>query len=392
VLLRCGHLADQRCSAIQGGIEKRLALDASGKFCKFWNGASLRASLDQNVEASLQVNVRPVVFRAPGSLLYADNCKDLQAAAQRGEVRLVAWTRGGYPGIPLEARLPGLCTAGFWDAARPQNWGLKRHCNEGVKIAYVARGTVVLDVDGVSHTLQTGQMFIIRPWQLHAIGNPLVGPSQLVWTMIDMGVRRPDSVWQWPSWFLWSDADAKQLTDYLALNDRSVFAASRETAESFGNLRDLIETASPAEAETRLKLLINMLMVAILDQMKADPPPMFEDFATSRKTVEVFLGRLAFALDRDWTLDDMAAECGLSRTRFAHYCALITNQTPIRFLRQLRLKQAASLIGREPHRSLTDIALSCGFGSSQYFSNAYKREFGVSPSQRGVPMGSTNMN
>jgi AraC family L-rhamnose operon regulatory protein RhaS len=208
--------------------------------------------------------------------------------------------------------------------------------------------------------------------------------------MIDMGVRRPDSVWQWPAWFLWSDADAKQLTDYLALNDRSVFAASRETAEDFENLRELIESSSPSEAETKLKLLINILMVATLGQREGLRQRVGP--ATSRKTVEVFLGRLAFALDRDWTLDDMAAECGLSRTRFAHYCALITNQTPIRFLRQLRLKHAASLIGREPHRSLTDIALSCGFGSSQYFSNAYKREFGVSPSRRDVAVGPTNIN
>jgi hypothetical protein len=148
-------------------------------FAKHGIGTSVRASLDPNVEAAWQANSRPIVFRAPGSLLYADNCKDLQSAAQRGEVRLVAWTRGGYPGVPLDARLPGLCTAGFWDAGRPQNWGLKRHCNEGVKIAYVARGTVVLDVDGLSHTLHMGQMFIIRPWQLHAIGDPLVGPSQL---------------------------------------------------------------------------------------------------------------------------------------------------------------------------------------------------------------------
>lgn len=346
----------------------------------------MRGLSDTAVSAEPADMTRPIVFRAPGSLLYADNCKDLQAAARRGEVKLVAWTRGGYPGTPLEERLPGLCTAGFWDANRPQNWGLKRHCNEGVKIAYVARGTIALDVDGKTHTLQTGQMFIIRPWQLHAIGSPLVGPSQLIWVMIDMGVRRPDSVWHWPAWFLWSHSDEKQLTDFLSLNDKSVFSASRDVSESFEALRGLIETSTPAAGETKLKLLINTLMVTLLDQMRADPPPMSADFATSRKTVEIFLGRLAFALDRDWTLDDMAAECGLSRTRFAHYCTLITNQTPIKYLRQLRLKHAAALITREPHRSLTDIALSSGFGSSQYFSNAYKREFGVPPSQQAASM------
>lgn len=337
---------------------------------------------DQMVPPQAADMLRPIVFRQPGSLLYADNCKDLQSAALRGEVRLSAWTRGGYPGMPLGTRLPGLCTAGFWDAGRPQNWGLKRHCNEGVKLAYVARGTIALDVDGEQHSLQTGQMFIIRPWQLHAIGAPHVDPSQLIWIMIDMGVRRPDTTWRWPEWFLWSETDQRQLTDYLSLNNRSVCKASRETCESFEALRSLIETSTPEAGETKLKLTVNSIMVAILDQMKADPPPMSVEFATSRKTVEIFLQRLAFALERDWTLEDMAAECGLSRTRFAHYCTLITNQTPIKYLRQIRLKHASALIRREPTRSLTDIALASGFGSSQYFSNAYKREFGVSPSQQ----------
>lgn len=337
---------------------------------------------------SAQAAPRPAVFRQPGSLLYADNCKDLQAAALRGEVRLCAWTRNGYPGIPLGERLPGLCTAGFWDATREQSWALSRHCNEGVKIAYVARGSIRLEVDGVRQTLTTGQMFIIRPWQLHAIGDPQVGPSQLIWVMIDLGVRRPNARWQWPAWFLWSRSDEKQLTDFLALNDRSVFRASRATIDSFEGLRRLIDSSVPEHSETKLKVQINALFVALLDQMLADPPPMSADFASARRTVEVFLSRLAFALDRDWTLDDMAAECGLSRTRFAHYCNLITNQTPLRYLRHLRLEHASSLIKAQPERSLTDIALSSGFGSSQYFSAAYKRQFGVVPSRTASLAGS----
>ena len=48
------------------------------------------------------------VFRHPGSLLYVDNCRGLQAAAARGECELHAWTRGAYPGRPLEERLPGI--------------------------------------------------------------------------------------------------------------------------------------------------------------------------------------------------------------------------------------------------------------------------------------------
>jgi AraC family transcriptional regulator, L-rhamnose operon regulatory protein RhaS len=332
------------------------------------------------MDVALPARPRPAVFRQPGSLLYADNCKALQAAAARQECRLVAWTRGGYPGKPLEGRLPGLCTAGFWDAPTHQNWGLKLHCNEGVKMACVTRGTLRLEVDGVPHELTAGQMFIIRPWQLHAIGSPNVGPNQLAWVMIDLDARRPDEAWQWPDWLLWSAAERQRLTEYLTLNNWSVFSASDPLADGFRKLCELLSNSSPETGETRLKLLVNALLLALLEVMDAKPPPRSPECVSKRRTVEVFLERLRYALDRDWTLDDMAAECRLSRTRFAHYCRMITNQTPKRFLQHLRLQHAHRLIRAQPDRTLTDIAMEAGIGSSQYFSTLYKRRFGVSPS------------
>jgi AraC family L-rhamnose operon regulatory protein RhaS len=144
-------------------------------------------------------------------------------------------------------------------------------------------------------------------------------------------------------------------------------------------IRTIVQRSTPADGETKLKLAVNAMAVALLDRMNEDPPPIDPAFASTRKTVEVFLARLSYAVDCDWTLDDMATECGLSRTRFAYYCRLITNQTPTRYLKHLRLLHAARLIRTERRRSLTDIALASGFNSSQYFSNAFKRHFGMAP-------------
>ncbi len=96
------------------------------------------------MEGMLRAPALPAVFRKPGTLLYAGNCADLLVAAQAGKVTLNAWTRRGYPGIDLGDALPQVCSVGGWDATAPQDWGLKEHCNEGVKIAYVARGGLTL--------------------------------------------------------------------------------------------------------------------------------------------------------------------------------------------------------------------------------------------------------
>jgi AraC family L-rhamnose operon regulatory protein RhaS len=323
--------------------------------------------------------MRPAVFRQPGSMLYADNCRALQEAAARGETRLLAWTRGGYPGQPLGGRLPGICTVGFWDAAAPQRWGLARHCNEGIKFAYLAQGTLSLEVDGVRHALSAGDAFVIRPWQLHAIGAPHVGANQLVWMLLDVDVRRPADRWRWPRWLLWSEAEANRLHDYLALNDRPVLRAPPELARAFREIAGVLERSQPETGEARLMVAGNAMLLALLDALDAAPPPLDPDAATTRRTVELFLARLPLALGQDWRLDDMARECGLSRTRFAHYCRLLTNATPAQHLRRLRLREAARLIEADPARSMTEVAFACGFGSSQHFSAAYRAEFGVPP-------------
>jgi AraC family L-rhamnose operon regulatory protein RhaS len=322
---------------------------------------------------------RPAVFRQPGSLLYADTCRALQDAASRGETRLVAWTRGGYPGQSLGGRLPGICTVGFWDAPGPQSWGLARHCNEGIKFAYVARGSLVLEVDGTRHQLRAGDAFVVRPWQLHALGEPLVGANRLVWLLLDVDVRRPSDPWRWPAWLLWDPAQARRLQDYLALNQQAVLRAPPPLAAAFEGLASLLERQRPETGEARLKLGANAMLLALLDALDHAAPVLDRDQASARRTVEVFLARLPHALAHDWRLADMAAECGLSRTRFAHYCRLLTNATPAGHLRRLRLAEAARLIAQTPARSLTEIAFACGFGSSQHFSAAYRAAFGHPP-------------
>ena len=328
-------------------------------------------------------NRRPTVFRQPDSMMYADNCRELQAAARRGECELHAWTRGSYPGTGLGDLLPGICTVGFWDARHTQTWGLARHCNEGFKIAWLARGRLDLVVDDRSYDLRQGQFIVIRPWQQHAIGAPHVGASRLVWILLDAGLRRPSEQWHWPGWMLFSDAEAHHLGQLLTQNMRPVWDGNPDLARGFETLPQILTTRSPEEGESRLKLAINAVMLSLIERMAAQSPELDPQLSTSQHTVAIFLRRLPDALAEDWTLDGMAEECGLSRTRFADLCRQLTNRTPRQYLQHLRLDHARGLLSGNYPASVTDIAFACGFNSSQYFSNAYRKRFGEAPRNTG---------
>ena len=81
----------------------------------------------------------------------------------------------------------------------------------------------------------------------------------------------------------------------------------------------------------------------------------------------------------DLSVEDLAAELGMSRVHLYKRLKQITGKTPIEFIRVLRLKRAAQLL-RESQLNISEIAYRCGFNNPKYFSRHFKDEFGVLPS------------
>ncbi|MDN3721107.1 AraC family transcriptional regulator [Roseibium salinum] len=95
------------------------------------------------------------------------------------------------------------------------------------------------------------------------------------------------------------------------------------------------------------------------------------------------LGRVIAALHRDpgrnWTLAELAAEMGRSRSVFAERFMTVTGMTPVRYLTELRMQLATQWIARD-HVPIDRVAQKLGYNSQAAFSRAFKRVVGVSPS------------
>lgn len=96
------------------------------------------------------------------------------------------------------------------------------------------------------------------------------------------------------------------------------------------------------------------------------------------------LGRVLVALHRDpgrnWTLADMAATMGSSRSVFAERFAAATGTTPLRYVAALRMRLAAQWLTRD-RVPVEEIAHRLGYQSQAAFSRAYKRIAGMPPGQ-----------
>jgi len=324
------------------------------------------------------------VFHVPGRRYYADTCEPLKQAVERGDLRLSARVHGAYPGLELPAEaLPEVRTVGYWDADHDQTWGLDWHRNEGVEFTYVARGKVGFGVGSPNHggPLKSGALTITRPWQQHRVGDPVVTACRLHWLILDVGVRRPNQPWRWPSWLVLSAADLAELTAALSHNEQTVWHADEAIAHYFEKLAEVTAAAADQASESHLKLYVNGLLLALLDLLRRNQPTLDPSLSSTQRTVELFLADLPEHLDHDWTLSSMAAACGLGRNRFTYYCRQITNRSPTEVLVRCRIEAASRLLLSEREMTVTDVALDCGFGSGQYFATLFRQHVGCSPRQ-----------
>ncbi|WP_308467128.1 helix-turn-helix transcriptional regulator [Rathayibacter soli] len=311
---------------------------------------------------------------------FADACEPLEEAVANGEVELRTLARGTYPGTPLPAGVAeGIRTVGYWNANKPQRWGLDWHRNEGIEITLLDRGALTFSTRESSWDLRSGEITVTRPWQEHCVGNPLIGASHLAWIIVDVGVRRPHQQWNWPSWIGLSRGDLTRLTSHLQHNEKPVWAGSPEIRAAFNALQKAATHPDSLSIESELQLATGQLLLALLRTFDSQDMTADEGLTSPLRAVEMYLHELDSHLDHLWTLPEMARACGLGRSQFSGYVRQITNMSPVEFLTHRRILRAASDLQSNRSRSITDIAVGCGFQSSQYFATTFRRHYGISP-------------
>jgi AraC family transcriptional regulator len=99
------------------------------------------------------------------------------------------------------------------------------------------------------------------------------------------------------------------------------------------------------------------------------------------------LGRVHRAIDhitanlhRPLRLETVAKVACFSPYHFHRVFRAIVGETLREFVERVRLERALYLMSHGPRPPLTEIALTCGFGSSSSFSRSFRARFGVPPS------------
>ena len=100
---------------------------------------------------------------------------------------------------------------------------------------------------------------------------------------------------------------------------------------------------------------------------------------------EILMGRIMKVIneniaDSTLSVEQLAAEVGMSRTQLYRRMKNITGLSASDFIRNQRLRQAARLL-KEKKSTVTQIAYAVGFTSQAHFSTMFKRLYGMSPTE-----------
>ncbi len=89
------------------------------------------------------------------------------------------------------------------------------------------------------------------------------------------------------------------------------------------------------------------------------------------------------------SLDELARQAGVSRFHFARQFRLSTGQSPMEYLRRVRIDYSKRIL-MERDSTIAEVAASLGFSDQSHFTRTFGRLVGVSPgsfASRGDPWG-----
>ncbi|MBE6406492.1 MAG: helix-turn-helix domain-containing protein [Lentisphaerae bacterium] len=89
---------------------------------------------------------------------------------------------------------------------------------------------------------------------------------------------------------------------------------------------------------------------------------------------------LEASYQEEWDLQRMAKCASMSVNTLLRAFQAAVNQTPLQYLTELRLKAACSLL-KNTDQQIGEIAFSCGFHDSNYFSKRFRSKFHMNPTE-----------
>ena len=149
-----------------------------------------------------------------------------------------------------------------------------------------------------------------------------------------------------------------------------------ETEELRNTLPDLWKFGNQAEHYKCYSFFYNLL--SYLDSLK-------NHAHTSKPKENIILPAVSYLkkhlYDCDLSIDSLHELCGISGTYFRNLFRSRYGESPQKYILSKRLSYAKTIIESGDYDTINEVAFSVGYNDPLYFSRAFKKKYGLSPSR-----------
>ena len=271
------------------------------------------------------------------------------------------------------------------------NTALQFPCNKSMGLHVVTRGEIYIHAPSLSEPLhlQAGDIALMARGCHHILSPNATLQNSTVQTLNYLEAAQPEHTQTgFPECAVISGAYQfwnapihpffKELPDWFTFR-----AAAIADAPALPLVVDLLAKETRQRelgAETIVHGLLDAIFTYLLRDIVAQQSK--ENGCWSHSMVDTQI-RQALVLLHDnctqnWTLEALAQQCGLSRTGLAERFRKAMNDTPLNYLRTVRIQNAMRLLS-ETEQTLEQVAQAVGYQDAFSFSKAFKRTVGMAP-------------
>ncbi len=251
----------------------------------------------------------------------------------------------------------------YVDSASPR-YEMPLHWHLEYELILVQQGSFSLSLDGKNYILQEGDSAWISDGVVHG-GTPDNCIYECV--VFDLGTLLHDTP-------VCSRSAAEFLAD--SGGNTAVFQKGSKEAELADKIFEAMEKEQHGYEWTTVGLMWQLMGRLLFLNPKKSAVPRDRVQVNRLKNVLTFI-RSNYS--EVITLDELAEVAGMSPRYFCRAFSAVTGKTPIEYLNYYRIEQAGEKL-LMTDRSVTEIAMSCGFNDMSYFSKMFSRCKLMSPS------------
>ncbi|GKX30735.1 hypothetical protein SH1V18_32150 [Vallitalea longa] len=242
---------------------------------------------------------------------------------------------------------------------------LNSHIHENkIEIVYIVKGEQIYNVKDKDYMVRSGECFIVYDNELHSTGSNPEDKADFYYFIIDLYKHKNNFIG-------YGDIEGDNIVNLINIDKKRVFKGSTKIADILDKLIQ-IPFMNVQYKKTIIRNLVSELLLNIIECKNT------HDTGYYNNTMQNITDYIEENIYSNISISELVAICGLSETRFKTKFKKQFGMPPHEYILRKKISTSKILLN-STDMTITDVAFTLSFSSSQYFATVFKRFTSISP-------------